>query len=85
MVEKGMVLAKQFTKHCPHCRNKRKITSTQLMSEIIKDQLIPCSPFTHIGIDNIGPFCVKGMAKQMITIEGEQNAHCLPNTRAVLL
>ena len=52
-------LARKIVKHCVICRKLHGKTSTQIMADLPSRRVSGDTPaFTHVGVDNFGPFLV---------------------------
>ena len=84
-VVRGGSLAKTISRCCPRCRRENKKFSKQMMADIPRHQLIPCSPFTHVSIDFLGPYEVRGVANKRAKVKVFGLVIVCQNTRAVKL
>merc|ERR1712232_818431 len=82
-IVRGSKLAATVCAKCSRCRLLRRVTEVQVMADIPEHQLTPCPPFTHISLDFMGPFTVKGLANQRARIKVFGLVIVCQNTRAV--
>ena len=55
----GNSLVRFVLSNCVKCKILRGKTSTQQMSDLPQDRLVPSPPFTYCGLDMFGPFIIR--------------------------
>ena len=78
-------MAKLVTKSCPKCRLGNRQKSEQLMADLPLHQTVPCPPFTHVSLDFLGPYLVRGLGNQRARIKVYGLVIVCQNVRAVKL
>ena len=84
-VVRGTAVAKSVTKACPKCRLGNRRQSEQLMADLPLHQTVPCPPFTHVSLDFLGPYLVRGLGNQRARIKVYGLVIVCQNVRAVKL
>ncbi|CAG2193131.1 unnamed protein product [Mytilus edulis] len=54
----GKRLIYSILHNCVVCKKLRGKTEHQIMSDLPVDRVIPCPPFTYVGVDNFGPWSI---------------------------